>query len=179
MVLICDLKFCTSYESYKMLKVYPLNVLFLCTGNSARSIISEAILNDIGNGKFSAWSAGSSPSVKPHPDALTELLNRGHSIDHYYSKSWSEFKVGPKMDIVITVCDNAAAESCPIFPGKSIKIHWPAADPVAVTDQDLRSIAFRNVYDMFYSYITKLVSLPSEALNDKTILQNISDSGIY
>jgi protein-tyrosine-phosphatase len=82
------------------------------------------------------------------------------------------------MDIVITVCDNAAAESCPIFPGKNIKIHWPAADPVAVTDQDLRSIAFRNVYDMFYSYITKLISLPREALNDKTILQNISDSGI-
>lgn len=178
MVLICDRRFCTSYESFKMPKSYPLNVLFLCTGNSARSIICEAILNDVGNGKFSAWSAGSNPSAKPHPDALTELLSRGHSIDHYCSKSWNELKAGPEMDIVITVCNNAAAESCPIFPGKSIKIHWPAADPVSVSDQGLRSIAFRKVYDMFYSYITKLVSLPREELNDETILQNICDSGI-
>jgi len=158
-----------------MLRFNPINVLFLCTGNSARSIMSEAILNDIGKDNFIAWSAGSKPSKKPHPDALRELFNRGHTIESYRSKSWSEFTAGPAMDIVITVCDNAAKESCPIFPGKGIKIHWPAFDPVSIGDPDERAKSFCDVYDIFYSRITKLVSLPLECLSNKSLLQSISN----
>jgi len=105
----------------------PLNVLFLCTGNSARSILSEALTNDLGASsksgqRFIGWSAGSHPSGQPHPDGLIELQNRGHQTALYRSKSWDEFAdMDTEMDIVVTVCDNAASEVCPVFPGKHIK----------------------------------------------------------
>lgn len=160
----------------------PINVLFLCTGNSARSILSEALLNDLGKGKdgmprFLAWSAGSHPSGKPHPDGLKELERRGHKTDIYRSKSWDEFMDGAQMDIVVTVCDNAANEVCPIFPGQHIKVHWPAPDPAHIEPLKARQQMFSDVYDLCSARIEALIALPDEALKDRTKLQGISDIG--
>lgn len=157
----------------------PINVLFLCTGNSARSILSEALMNDLGqktaNGRvWMGWSAGSKPSGVPHPDGLQELQNRGHRTDLYRSKSWDEFSYNagdgaadesggvnmpPKMDIVVTVCSNAANEVCPVFPGEHIKAHWPAEDPAHVEPLAVRQTAFSDVYDICRSRIEALIAL--------------------
>ncbi|MEP1230328.1 MAG: arsenate reductase ArsC [Litorimonas sp.] len=154
----------------------PLNVLFLCTGNSARSILSEALMNDLGqqtaNGRvWMGWSAGSRPSGVPHPDGLKELQNRGHRTDLYRSKSWDEFSPktegagdmpsdeGPSMDIVITVCSNAANEVCPIFPGQHIKAHWPADDPAYIEPLAARQQAFSDVYEICKTRIEALIAL--------------------
>ena len=143
----------------------PLNVLFLCTGNSARSILSEALMNDLGqkteNGRvWMGWSAGSKPSGTPHPDGIKELQNRGHRTDLYRSKSWDEFSGdAPKMDIVITVCSNAANEVCPIFPGQHIKAHWPADDPAYVEPLAARQAAFSDVYEVCRARIEALIAL--------------------
>ena len=155
----------------------PINVLFLCTGNSARSILSEALLNDLGQGRFLGWSAGSHPSGVPHPDGLIELQNRGHRTEFYRSKSWDEFSEGgmAEMDIVVTVCDNAANEVCPIFPGSHVKVHWPAPDPAHVEPLEARQTAFSEVYDMCRARIKALVSMSDDALKDKAKVQAIAD----
>ncbi len=144
----------------------PLNVLFLCTGNSARSILSEALMNDLGrktdNGRvWIGWSAGSFPSGAPHPDGLKELQKRGHRPDLYRSKSWHEFCGDgvPKMDIVITVCANAANEICPAFPGQHMKAHWPADDPAHIEPLSARQKAFSDVYDICRARIEALIAL--------------------
>jgi len=144
----------------------PLNVLFLCTGNSARSILSEALMNDLGretaNGRvWMGWSAGSFPSGVPHPDGLKELQNRGHRTDLYRSKSWDEFSANdaPKMDVVITVCSNAANEVCPVFPGEHIKAHWPADDPAHIEPLAARQAAFVQTYDICRARIEALIAL--------------------
>jgi len=156
----------------------PVNVLFLCTGNSARSILSEAILNDLGRGRFLAWSAGSHPSARPHPDGIRELKNRGHRTDLYRSKSWDEFTdKSVEMDIVVTVCDNAANEVCPVFPGRHIKVHWPAPDPAHIEPKTARQSAFEQVYDLCRARIKALVAFPDSALNDQSRLQSIADIG--
>lgn len=155
----------------------PTHVLFLCTGNSARSILSEALLNDLGTGLFKAFSAGSQPSGVPHPDGLAELRKRGHNTDGYRSKSWDEFaKEGaPDMDIVVTVCDSAAAETCPVFFGPGMRVHWPAPDPAHIEDEAERVQAFADVYDLCRARIEALIALPADSLPDRKTVQQIAD----
>jgi len=152
----------------------PINVLFLCTGNSARSILSEALLNDLGQGRFLGWSAGSHPSGKAHPDGIKELQARGHRTDLYRSKKWDEFAEpgAPQMDIIVTVCDNAAGEVCPIWPGHPLSVHWPAPDPAHIEPLDARQKAFRETYELCRARIETLITLPD--LTDKTALQAIA-----
>jgi len=152
-----------------------LNVLFLCTGNSARSILSEALINDLGEGRFRGFSAGSHPSGEPHPDGLKELERRGHNTGEYSSKSWDVFTDGEPMDIVVTVCDNAANEVCPVFPGGHVKVHWPAPDPAHVEPLAARQAAFKDVYDLCRARIEALIALPETALGDKAKVQAIAD----
>ena len=148
----------------------PVNVLFLCTGNSARSILSEALLNDLGQGRFLGWSAGSHPSSAPHPDGLAELESRGHRTEIYRSKSWNEFaEMETEMDIVITVCGNAANEVCPAFPGRHIKAHWPADDPAHVEPLEARQKAFADIYDLCRKRIEALVALSGEDITRANI----------
>ena len=153
----------------------PINVLFLCTGNSARSILSEALVNDLGQNRFIGWSAGSHPSGRPHPEGLAELKLRGHNTDLYRSKSWDEFtSMHVHMDIVVTVCDNAANEVCPVFPGRHITVHWPAEDPAHVEPLVARQKAFSEVYDLCRARIETLVGFSDEDLKNKNKLQSIS-----
>ena len=105
-----------------------LNILVLCTGNSCRSIMAEAAINYFGSGKFKAYSAGSNPTGEVHPLSIETLKGQGITTNEYYSKSWDEF-IGKSIDIVITVCDSAAQEACPNFPGSPIKVHWGVSDP--------------------------------------------------
>lgn len=158
-----------------------VNVLFLCTGNSARSILSEALLNDLGEGRFKAFSAGSQPSGTPHPDGLAELKRRGHALDGYRSKSWDEFggDDAPIMDIIVTVCGSAANEVCPLWPSKPgqspIRVHWGAEDPAHIEPLQARQKAFRDVYDLCRARIEALVALPEADLRDKHSLKLIGE----
>ena len=153
----------------------PTRVLFLCTGNSARSILSEVLLNELGEGRFEAFSAGSQPSGQPHPDGLAELRKRGHAPDNARSKSWDEFAVegAPPMDIVVTVCDSAAAETCPVFFGPGLKVHWPALDPAHIPDDTERRQAFSDVYDLCRARIEALMALSDDGLTDRATIQAI------
>jgi protein-tyrosine-phosphatase len=147
----------------------PLNVLFLCTHNSARSILAEAVLNRAGEGRFRAYSAGSSPreNQQPNPLALAVLQEAGYATDSLRSKSWDEFAVpgAPQMDLIVTVCDNAAGEVCPIWPGHPATAHWGYADPSEVQgSDDERRAAFRATLQAIRNRIEMLVSLPPERL---------------
>src|SRR5665647_3378131 len=152
-----------------------LNVLFLCTHNSARSILAEAILNHIGRGRFKAWSAGSSPRDNQQPNSLglQVLQNAGISVQGLKSKSWDEFgRVdSPQMDLVITVCDNAAGEVCPYWPGQPATAHWGHPDPSAGGGTDEQKLeAFRQTLHALKRRLELLISLPSEKLG-RTLLQ--------
>jgi arsenate reductase len=152
-----------------------LNVLFLCTHNSARSILAEAILNHIGRGRFQAYSAGSHPNDKqqPNPLGLQVLKNAGISTDALRSKSWDEFggEQAPRMDLVITVCDNAAGEVCPYWPGQPATAHWGYPDPSAGDGTDAQKLdAFRQTLLALKRRLEILISLPPEKL-EKTVLQ--------
>ncbi|MDF1719234.1 MAG: arsenate reductase ArsC [Minwuia sp.] len=153
-------------------KVY--NVLFLCTGNSARSIIAEAILAREGKGLFSAHSAGSSPAGRVHPYASELLRNLDHDVSGLRSKNWDEFALpgAPKLDFVFTVCDNAAREVCPIWPGQPISAHWGLPDPAAVRGTEaVKRQAFAETYRMLNNRISIFTSLPLDSLN-RTRLQS-------
>lgn len=160
---------------------FMIHVLFLCTGNSARSILSESLLNDLGAGRFTAFSAGSHPSGTPHPEGLAELARRGHDISGYRSKSWDEFAQpdAPVMDIIVTVCGSAAGEVCPVWPrgqGRApVTVHWPAEDPAHIEPLAARQAAFAQVYDLCRSRIEALTALPEPALKDRAALQAIAD----
>ena len=154
----------------------PLNVLFLCTHNSARSILAEALLNHLGKGKFKAYSAGSSPreNQTPNPLAIVTLEKAGISTDGLSSKSWDVFAEpnAPHMDLVITVCDNAAGEVCPYWPGQPATAHWGYADPSAGTGTDAEKLeAFSQTLHLIKRRLEIFTSLPSSSLN-KLTLQN-------
>lgn len=137
-------------------------VLFLCTGNSARSILAEVLLNDLAEGSFAAFSAGSQPTGQVNPGALRKLAREGHRVDGLTSKSWDQFgdHNASDVDIVITVCDNAAGESCPIWPGGPVKAHWGIADPAKFDEEEKRDAAFDLAYVKLRHRIEKMLALP-------------------
>ncbi|WP_331374861.1 arsenate reductase ArsC [Sinorhizobium chiapasense] len=156
-------------------KVY--NVLFLCTGNSARSIIAEAILNRLGMGRFKAYSAGSHPKGEVHPFALQLLKGLNYDTSFARSKPWDEFATpdAPRMDFVFTVCDRAAAEACPVWPGQPMTAHWGVPDPAAAVGNEAeRHFAFAETYRMLNNRISIFTSLPMTSL-DKLALQRRLD----
>ena len=152
----------------------PFNVLFLCTGNSARSIIAEAILNRIGMGKFHAYSAGSHPKGQPHPETIRLLQSLHYDTSGFRSKSWSEFADpgAPPLDFVFTVCDNAAGEACPVWPGHPMTAHWGVPDPAEATGNATEiALAFKDAYRMLDRRINIFAVLPLRSF-DQLSLQN-------
>ena len=148
------------------------NVLFLCTGNSARSILGEALLNQVGSGRFRAYSAGSHPKGHVHPLALEVLAATGSATDGLRSKAWDEFDVpgAPKMDFVFTVCDQAAGEACPIWPGQPMTAHWGIEDPAAVEGPEYqRRVAFEDALRFMRNRIAAFVSLPIDSIDALTL----------
>jgi arsenate reductase (thioredoxin) len=138
------------------------HVLVLCTGNSARSVLAECLINDLGGGQWKAWSAGSHPTGTVNPLTLEILQEKGHAIDGLRSKSWDEFATpdAPKMDVVITVCDNAAGEMCPVWPGAPRKIHLGFPDPAAAAGtHEERLAVFRDVYGMIEAKMRQLIEV--------------------
>ena len=156
------------------------NVLFICTGNSARSILAEAILNREGGGRFRAFSAGSHPKGAVHPYALDLLRRSIHPTGDLRSKSWDEFAGpdAPQMHFVFTVCDQAAAEPCPVWPGHPVTAHWGVPDPAAVTDSDeSRRRAFREAALILRRRIELFVSLPLDALTRQALRHQLDEIG--
>lgn len=156
------------------------NVLMLCTGNSARSIMAEALVNTMGQGRFRAYSAGSHPSGAVNPFALEKLKAINYPSESLRSKSWDEFARpdAPKMDFIITVCDNAAGEVCPIWPGQPVSAHWGFADPAAVegSDEEKRR-AFDKTFRHIMSRVRLFVSLPLTVLDQTAIKRELADIG--
>jgi protein-tyrosine-phosphatase len=158
----------------------PYNVLFLCTGNSARSIIAEAILNRLGAGRFNAYSAGSQPKGAVHPHTLQLLRSLNHDTSRMRSKSWSEFaKAGaPPLDFVFTVCDNAAGETCPVWPGQPMTAHWGIPDPAGATGTEAEiALAFKDTYRMLNQRIGIFTSLPLKSLDGLTLQERLDEIG--
>jgi len=158
----------------------PLNLLFLCTGNSARSIIAESIVNREGRGRFRAFSAGSMPKGAVHPQALNLLQSLHYPTEGLRSKSWEEFAGpdAPKLDFVFTVCDNAAAEVCPIWPGQPMTAHWGVPDPAAVAGTPAEiGAAFADAYRMLNSRIGLFMNLPLAALDKLSLQRRLDDIG--
>ena len=158
----------------------PFNVLFLCTHNSARSIIAEVILNYVGRGKFKAYSAGSHPGAEPNPFALETLRRQYFPTDGLYSKDWSEFAKpdAPVMDFVFTVCDQAAGEMCPVWPGQPMTAHWGVEDPSQFqgTDEEKRH-KFATVANILKRRIELFTSLPIAKLDRLKLQQQLRDIG--
>ena len=158
----------------------PYSVLFLCTGNSVRSIIAEAILNKTGKGAFRAYSAGSQPKGQVNPHALQLLESLGYETTGLRSKSWDEFAKagGPKFDFVFTVCDNAAAEACPVWPGQPITAHWGIADPAEATGTPAEvSLAFKEAYRLLSQRIGIFTSLPLRSLDQLSLKNKLREIG--
>ncbi len=152
------------------------NVLFLCTGNSARSIMAEALLRNWGEDNFGAYSAGSRPAGAVNPIALEMLAAREVSADGLRSKNWDEFAAAdaPVMDLVITVCDTVANEACPILPGAPIRLHWGLPDPVAAQgDEEVRKAAFATVCDKLEQRISQLVTIPFEDRDPRSVQSDL------
>jgi len=158
----------------------PINVLFLCTGNSARSIIAEAILRKDGGERFRAFSAGSMPKGAVNPFALKVLESYGYPIDGLTSKSWQVFAGAgaPRMDFVLTVCDSAAGEACPLWPGQPITAHWGIEDPAAVEGSDVdKERAFVTAFRHLKNRVSLLTSLPVASLNRLALTTRLQDIG--
>ncbi|MBI4365251.1 MAG: arsenate reductase ArsC [Deltaproteobacteria bacterium] len=156
------------------------NVLFLCTGNSARSILAEAILNKNGRGQFRAFSAGSQPKGQVNPYALDLLCASGYDVADMRSKSWAEFARAdaPKLDFVFTVCDNAAGEACPLWPGQPVTAHWGIPDPAASTGSEAEiALAFKDAYRMLKRRIELFLALPIEKLDRLVLAARLKEIG--
>lgn len=156
------------------------NVLFLCTGNSARSILAEACLGRLGQGRFNAYSAGSQPKGAVHPLAIDVLTRQNFDVSGLRSKSWDEFAVSgaPKMDFVFTVCDSAAAEACPVWPGQPMTAHWGLPDPAAAEGTESeKALAFADTFRMLNHRMSIFVSLPIASLDKLALQKRLSDIG--
>ena len=156
------------------------NVLFLCTGNSARSIIAEAILNTIGAGKFKAYSAGSQPKGQVNPRTLQLLKQLGYDTSEFWSKSWQVFAqpAAPGLDFVFTVCDNAAGEACPVWPGQPMTAHWGVPDPAEATGTDAEiALAFKDAYRMLHRRIAIFTALPIRSLDQLSLQRRLDEIG--
>jgi protein-tyrosine-phosphatase len=154
------------------------NVLILCTANSARSILAEAILNKVGAGRFTAYSAGSHPRGIPNPMAIECLAGLGYSVENLRSKSWDEFagENAPKMDVVITVCDAAAGEACPLWPGAPVKAHWGIPDPAGVPGGiEAERAAFKVAHDRLLARFNAFTALPVETLKNDELRAHMAD----
>jgi len=147
-----------------------MNILVLCTGNSARSILLEALLNHYGTGRVTAWSAGSHPVGSVHPGAFALLVRNGIATTGLSSKSWDRFSGSnaPAMDIVITVCDNAAGEICPVWPGTPLRVYWGVDDPAAAPEEE-RPHAFHSVYGILASRVRMLLREPVESMDQRSL----------
>ena len=156
------------------------NILFLCTGNSTRSVMAEALVTVIGGGRFIGYSAGSQPTGRINPFAMELATQIGYPADRLRCKSWQEFATAaaPQMEFIITVCDNAAGEVCPCWPGKPVTAHWGFADPAAVagTDEEKRQ-AFRGTFDEITRRVRAFVSLPINALDAQSLQQAVRRIG--
>lgn len=158
----------------------PYNVLFLCTGNSARSILAECIVNRLGRGRFRGYSAGSQPKGEPHPMALDLLRKLDYDVSGLRSKNWDEFAVpgAPRLDFVFTVCDNAAGETCPVWPGQPMTAHWGVPDPAAVEGSETeRRLAFAEAYRMLNNRISVFLSLPIASIDRLALEQRLREIG--
>ncbi|WP_172299470.1 arsenate reductase ArsC [Pseudoruegeria sp. HB172150] len=156
------------------------NVLFLCTGNSARSLMAEAILNREGRGRFRAFSAGSQPKDAPHPYTLDLLKRLNYPTEGTRSKSWDEFagQDAPEMSFVFTVCDRAAAEPCPLWPGQPMTAHWGVPDPVRAEGNEAeKRLAFSNAYRVLNTRIGIFTSLPMESLDRLSLQKRLDEIG--
>jgi arsenate reductase (thioredoxin) len=159
------------------------NVLFLCTGNSCRSILAEAILNRVGKGKFRAFSAGSFPKGEVNPHAIALLKRLNHPTEGLRSKPWDEFALAnnpdaPRLDFVFTVCDNAAGEVCPIWPGQPMTAHWGVPDPAAAAGTEAEvALAFAEAYRMLRNRIMVFVSLPMATIDKMTLKSRMDEIG--
>jgi arsenate reductase len=156
------------------------NILFLCTGNSSRSLLAEAIANKLGRGRFRAFSAGSHPSGRVNPDAIELLIDLGYETAKFRSKSWMEFSRpgAPALDIVITVCDSAAKEACPIWPGHPLAAHWGMPDPAQARGRAARA-AFAETYRLLELRIGALVELPLDRLDPDEARRTLREIGTY
>ncbi len=158
----------------------PYTVLFLCTGNSARSILAEAILNREGRGQFKAYSAGSHPKGEVYPMALETLDEMGFGTDGYRSKDWSEFAAAgaPELNFVFTVCDNAAGEVCPAWPGQPMTAHWGIEDPAAIEgDEEVRRRGFRTAFFALQRRIGLFLALPLESIDELSLQIRLREIG--
>jgi arsenate reductase (thioredoxin) len=155
-------------------------VLFLCTGNSARSIMAEAILNKLGAGKFRAYSAGSQPKGRVHPETSRLLQSLGYDTTGFRSKSWLEFARpgAPALDFAFTVCDNAAGETCPIWPGQPMTAHWGIPDPAEATGTTAEiGLAFKDAYRMLHQRIAVFTALPLRSLDQLSLQHRLNEIG--
>jgi len=162
------------------MSTHPFNTLFLCTGNSARSIMAEAILNRIGGDRFRAFSAGSQPKGAVNPRTLALLRGLGYETSDFRSKSWGEFaKPGaPALDFVFTVCDNAAGETCPVWPGQPMTAHWGVPDPAEAHGSDAEiALAFKDAYRMLHRRIELFAALPIAGLDRLSLQAKLKEIG--
>jgi arsenate reductase len=160
----------------------PCRVLFLCTGNSARSILAEALLNHLGAPQFEAYSAGSQPTGRVHPLALAVLTEHQVPVGKARSKRWEEFAQADGstrgMEIIITVCDNAAGEVCPVWPGEPVTAHWGIKDPASVSgDEAVKRLTFQDAFETLHEKVHALVTLPIEQLDRPTLKKQLDELG--
>ena len=159
---------------------HPFNVLFLCTGNSARSVIAEAILNKTGAGRFVAHSAGSQPKGQVNPRTIELLQGLGYDTSRFRSKSWNEFARpgAPALDFVFTVCDNTAGETCPVWPGQPMTAHWGVPDPAEATGTEAEvALAFKDAYRMLDRRIAIFTALPIRSLGQLSLQARLKEIG--